>query len=460
MYRELCDQYFREGDKVIELVGFSRGAAQAVHFANLLHTQGLRHPGNRKHLLWSRSRDMGWSFRQPIANPNTDVRSPEILFLGLFDTVATFGFPLGPLRNKTSVWKVRTIPPNVTRAFHAMALDEVRRTFALIQPKMLKGDNGERDSRMYTVWFRGAHANIGGGYLDRGLSDIALSWMMEQLVWTWKTERGGRSPDHDTIHEALQMIKPGASEMSHWGGTTRERLSPNANGSIGRTRKLPRKPAWRSFEAQPHIHHAVSARQSDLIGDHYNLNRTLLRSIPGDALWSLDPPVFHDRTVEAIALDLAETLFTRVPIRPTEWLRSPLPNGGFFYRGGGDGKEWIAEGTSEGRGSPVADHQLSAMDFRLVASSWIRNKCDLEAVTKEIASSIDLSHLLEDDNDRWFDTESDAVKWVDGLLRIVWPLAPRGSRAEFLMIPIDRARRTAGLLPEAEHTYVGVTQAK
>src|SRR5262249_32658245 len=30
------------------------------------------------------------------------------------------------------------------------------------------------------VWFVGAHADVGGGYLETGLSDIALGWMMKR----------------------------------------------------------------------------------------------------------------------------------------------------------------------------------------------------------------------------------------------------------------------------------------
>ena len=31
------------------------------------------------------------------------------------------------------------------------------------------------------VWFPGVHANIGGGYEDRGLSDLTLDWMIKRL---------------------------------------------------------------------------------------------------------------------------------------------------------------------------------------------------------------------------------------------------------------------------------------
>jgi uncharacterized protein (DUF2235 family) len=35
MYEEFCENW-QQGDEVIDIIGFSRGAALAVHFANLL----------------------------------------------------------------------------------------------------------------------------------------------------------------------------------------------------------------------------------------------------------------------------------------------------------------------------------------------------------------------------------------------------------------------------------------
>jgi hypothetical protein len=89
----------REG-ATIDIVGFSRGAATAVHFANV------------------------------IAAPA----------LALHDN-----------------------PCQRAAQFHAMALDEVRGTFALIRPTRVDRDPDCHDE----LWFRGVHSNIGGGYADR-----------------------------------------------------------------------------------------------------------------------------------------------------------------------------------------------------------------------------------------------------------------------------------------------------
>ena len=31
------------------------------------------------------------------------------------------------------------------------------------------------------MWFAGAHSNVGGGYDEHGLSDVALAWMATQV---------------------------------------------------------------------------------------------------------------------------------------------------------------------------------------------------------------------------------------------------------------------------------------
>ncbi len=59
---------FAAGDREIDIVGFSRGAALAVHFANVVGDSGVTVNGVRE--------------------------NPAIRFLGVFDVVAAFGIPI------------------------------------------------------------------------------------------------------------------------------------------------------------------------------------------------------------------------------------------------------------------------------------------------------------------------------------------------------------------------------
>jgi uncharacterized protein (DUF2235 family) len=135
---------FAEGDTVIDVVGFSRGAAIALHFVN------------------------------EVADTDFGKVRPRVRFLGLWDVVAAFGIPrdVGILKfQETNIgWKL-TLPSMVDHCFHAMALDERRASFRVT-----------RVDGAYEVWFRGVHSDIGGGNDNPGLNDIALSWMLRKAI--------------------------------------------------------------------------------------------------------------------------------------------------------------------------------------------------------------------------------------------------------------------------------------
>ena len=127
----------KRGDDVVDIVGFSRGAAIAVSFANVIASE----------------------------LPGQSVR-----FMGLFDVVGQFGLP----GRHVQAGHILTLPPNVKVCRHAMALDESRAAFPLTR---LCDDNGKPADSLVEVWFRGVHSDIGGGNGNRGLNWIALHWM-------------------------------------------------------------------------------------------------------------------------------------------------------------------------------------------------------------------------------------------------------------------------------------------
>jgi hypothetical protein len=133
------------GDHVIDVVGFSRGAATTLDFCNYIQEKGIRRPGS------------------------SDVveRDPRIRFLGVWDVVAAFGLAnLGD--TELNIGHHLSLPSaNLQYCFHALAIDERRLSFL---PTRLKG--------AHEVWFRGVHSDVGGGNTNRGLNDITLKWMM------------------------------------------------------------------------------------------------------------------------------------------------------------------------------------------------------------------------------------------------------------------------------------------
>jgi len=142
---------FAAGDTDIDIVGFSRGAALALHFANVIATKGVRDPSNGAVLA----------------------EAPPIRFLGLWDVVAAFGIPIdiGIRFSRINLGYVLDLPDNVQHCFHALALDERRQAF---RPTRTKGG--------YEVWFRGVHSDVGGGNDNARLNDIALRWMLKKAV--------------------------------------------------------------------------------------------------------------------------------------------------------------------------------------------------------------------------------------------------------------------------------------
>ena len=64
----------------------------------------------------------------------------------------------------------------VSIARHALAIDEQRVPF---KPELwITSEN--TDSQQ--VWFPGVHSDIGGGYVERGLANITLQWIVEEAI--------------------------------------------------------------------------------------------------------------------------------------------------------------------------------------------------------------------------------------------------------------------------------------
>jgi hypothetical protein len=152
MYDELCDNW-EQGDHDIDIIGFSRGAALAVHFANKLCDEGVKLGDGRSEKV-------------------------QVRFLGIWDIVGSFGLSFDTIINFQEInlgWHIDTLNDCVEHCFHAMALDERRESFAVTRL-----DSGNTYDKIREVWFRGVHSDVGGGNNNTARSNIALKWMLEQ----------------------------------------------------------------------------------------------------------------------------------------------------------------------------------------------------------------------------------------------------------------------------------------
>src|SRR5437588_13067870 len=72
-------------------------------------------------------------------------------------------------------------------ARHALSLDDERRTFHPTPwdetaERSLLAQKVVMPGRLRQVWFAGAHADVGGGYPDAGLSFVPLGWMIDEAA--------------------------------------------------------------------------------------------------------------------------------------------------------------------------------------------------------------------------------------------------------------------------------------
>ena len=127
------------GDPIVDIAGFSRGAALALSFANEIASK---------------------------------LKDHDVRFIGLFDVVGEFGLP----GEHVNAGHNLHMPPNAHNVFHAMALDETRLLFPLTR---LSGSGPTTGVVLQEVWFRGVHSDVGGGNDNGSLNPIALNWLFQ-----------------------------------------------------------------------------------------------------------------------------------------------------------------------------------------------------------------------------------------------------------------------------------------
>jgi len=155
----------KKQDAVVDIAGFSRGAALALSFANEI-------AGKMKNL--------------------------DIRFIGLWDVVGEFGLP----GEHVNAGHNLHMPPNAHNVFHAMALDETRLLFPLTR---LSGSGPTTGVVLQEVWFRGVHSDVGGGNDNATLNGIALNWLFQNAKRCGLPIR-----ESDVLANIAAIKKPGA----------------------------------------------------------------------------------------------------------------------------------------------------------------------------------------------------------------------------------------------------------
>jgi uncharacterized protein (DUF2235 family) len=166
-------EVYEPGDKIF-LFGFSRGAFTARSLAGMLYKIGLLPSDHDNQLEYASKYYLDKRYHKIAADFKSSFCRPcPVHFIGVWDTVAS------TLLHEGAKFTDTTLNPEVTFAYHAMAVDERRKDFpvSLWNEKKLSAKQ-----TMEQVWFAGVHSNVGGWYTSRELSSIPLCWMIDKAV--------------------------------------------------------------------------------------------------------------------------------------------------------------------------------------------------------------------------------------------------------------------------------------
>ncbi|MDO5604831.1 MAG: DUF2235 domain-containing protein, partial [Paracoccus sp. (in: a-proteobacteria)] len=177
---------WRPGDRIF-LLGYSRGAFAIRSLAAMIGRVGLLRSAvateRNIRAVWRAYRDgVGESTRNRLRARLCHETAP-IAMVGVFDTVMALGIRLPVLWMLTEPrfrFHDQHLGSDVARGVQALALNETRAAF---QPILWCGDD-HPPGAITQMWFRGAHADIGGQLSGdeaaRPLANIPLVWMLEQ----------------------------------------------------------------------------------------------------------------------------------------------------------------------------------------------------------------------------------------------------------------------------------------
>ncbi len=266
-YRYLMDRYQAgdentEPDKVF-IFGFSRGAFTARALAGMLFKVGLLQKGSKNLIPYAsriyngrrriKSSDSASTrTKKEVVNAENEITARGFketychpchpYFIGVWDTVASLGYFFG------KKFFDHKLHPEVRYAYHAVSIDEKRKKFPI--SLWDESNINKNQQTIKQVWFAGVHSDVGGSYREKGLSNVALRWMLQQannagLIltdgWDETLEPGLRAPTGSGM-----MCKHPEAEHESWKGFWR--VFPRAR---------------RTFPENPRLHQSVFDRIND-----------------------------------------------------------------------------------------------------------------------------------------------------------------------------------------------------
>lgn len=178
------------GDEIY-IFGFSRGAYTARSLGGMIAGFGVptRNFDNMTvQKVFAAYRQTDRTLRAGMRNSleaEYGLAEAHVRMIGVWDTVGSLGIPgllFSVLHQERYGFLDTQLHPCVQSAFHAISIDERRVQF---MPTLWTNNDGTprtNDKQVQQVWFPGVHCDVGGGYLECGLSDITLGWMMKNAI--------------------------------------------------------------------------------------------------------------------------------------------------------------------------------------------------------------------------------------------------------------------------------------
>ena len=262
---------YQEGDEVF-IFGFSRGAATARGIARFLDWAGGLLPIKRdafylpelfRQFVLQKAEGSGAAVVEEIdkrrakENEARGMRPPaplqlqpiRVQFLGVWDTVMALGSRFRATGDGTSTasksfYLDHQPARSVRHARQALAIDEARFDF---RPEIWDGHGP--DQTLEQRWFAGVHSNVGGGYVDDGLANIAFHWILDEA------EAVGLAVD-DTF---AAFYRPFAKDRLYRSESLLYRTLDRLRGRFGRGRRTIAQPAGANLSLDPSVFERMAA---------------------------------------------------------------------------------------------------------------------------------------------------------------------------------------------------------
>jgi uncharacterized protein (DUF2235 family) len=307
-YQFLSDVY-EPGDEIY-LFGFSRGAYEARSLASFVTLFGIARAGS------DFSFDEAWKlYRQSDHKRDVDTLARlsaachypvPIRCVGAWDTVGNIGNPFsGAARiSRRLAFHDMRLHDTIDVALHALSIDEARGPFRPTFFTLTEGTTLAAHQHVEQTWFAGTHADIGGGWPETGLSDIALLWMAERAA-----ALTGLAID---IRKLKRSAAPNPLGVQHYSATgwvyAFSRLVPfirlvgQDSGAIPKRRRRWFR-AWRTSKLAPElislnetIHESAFARFGQMVREVRDRSVQDILYKPGSLVAAVEPPA--DDTAE------------------------------------------------------------------------------------------------------------------------------------------------------------------